>query len=155
MLALLNEFSTTHRSTKLGVSNEYHFKAKRIFEQDDFKLILTFLYETTQSIIEILIQNKVSSIKSLMSKEKEILLQLFALYDQAFSWEFTSSKHVLKNLISSFSETSIKSSTDINLEPTPEFNDFFLNSNLISILFKFYEITRHLDDSEITHAAIQ
>jgi hypothetical protein len=114
-----------------------------------------FLYETTHSFIETLSQNKVTSIKHFDSTSKEILLQLFALYDQAFNWEFTQhNKHVLKNLIGNFSNTlNAKSSTNVNLEPTPEFKDFFLNPNLISILFKCYSLVR--DDPEISHATIQ
>ncbi len=152
ILALINEFSNSNQSNKLGFSNTNHFKVKQTFEHDDFKHILLFLYETTQSLIETLIQSKISSIKSLGSMEKEIILQLFGLFDQAFSWEFTSSKHVLKNIIGDFSQPIIKL-TNTNLEPTAEFTDFFLNPNLVSILFKSYLLVR--DDSEICHAAIQ
>ena len=152
VLALINEFSHSNLSNKLGFSNTNHFKVKQTFEQDDFKHILLFLYETTQSLIETLIQSKILSIKSLGTKEKEIILHLFGLYDQAFSWEFTSSKHVLKNVIGDFSQSIIKL-TATNLEPTPEFSDFFFNPNLVSILFKCYLLVR--DDSEICHAAIQ
>jgi hypothetical protein len=37
MLALLNEFSNTSRSTKLGISNDAHFMAKRSFEVINFE----------------------------------------------------------------------------------------------------------------------
>jgi len=40
-----------------------------------------------------------------------------------------------------------------NLEPTPEFKEFFLNPNLISLLFSCYELVR--DDVEMAHACIQ
>ena len=155
MLALLNEFSNTNRSTKLGLSSDSHFTAKRIFEQDEFKLILMFIYETTQSLIEGLIQSKISSIKSLDTDSKEMLMQLFSLCDQSFNWEFTSSKHILKNLIGNFSQSNTKSTSNgsTNLEPTPEFKDFFLNPNLISLLFKCYVLVR--EDSDMSHAAIQ
>ena len=155
MLALLNEFSNTNRSTKLGLSSDSHFTAKRVFEQDEFKLILMFVYETTQSLIESLVQNKITSIRSLDSSAKEMLMQLFLLCDQSFNWEFTSSKHVLKNLIGNFTQSNTKSATSSssNLEPTPEFKDFFLNPNLISLLFKCYVLVR--DDPDMSHAAIQ
>ncbi len=110
--------------------------------------------------------------KSLDSDSKEMLMQLFALIDQSFSWEFTSSRRIktikwyenhyniiissnnldiLKNLIGSQSNSSNRSGS--NLEPTPEFKDFFLNANLISLLFECYELVR--DDSDMAHAAIQ
>ena len=156
MLALINEFSNTSRSTKLGLSNDSHFKVKRIFEQDEFKLILVFVYETTQSLIESIYQNKIISIKTLDAISKDILLQLFTLYDQSFSWEFTSSKHVLKNLIGNFTQSNLKSSNSsplVNLEPTPEFKDFFLNPDLVKILFKCYCFVR--DDSDFSHSVMQ
>lgn len=43
--------------------------------------------------------------------------------------------------------------TTPTLEPTPEFKDFFLNQNLITLLFKCYELVR--DDQDMAHAAIQ
>jgi hypothetical protein len=58
---------------------------------------------------------------------------------------------ILKNLIGNQSNTTNSSSS--NLEPTPEFKDFFLNANLISLLFECYELVR--DDSDMAHAAIQ
>ena len=39
------------------------------------------------------------------------------------------------------------------LEPTPDFKDFFLNANLVTLLFKCYELVR--DDQDMAHAAIQ
>ncbi len=39
------------------------------------------------------------------------------------------------------------------LEPTPEFKDFFLNPQLISLLFTCYQLIR--DDPEMAHAAMQ
>ncbi len=92
MQALLNEFANTTKSTKPGLSSDSHFTAKRSFEQNEFKLLLVFLFETTQSLIESLVQNNITSIKSLDSDSNEMLLQLFTLIDQSFNWEFTSSK---------------------------------------------------------------
>ncbi len=37
MLALLNEFSNTNKSTKLGIPNDWHFRAKRLFEVKKIK----------------------------------------------------------------------------------------------------------------------
>lgn len=92
MQALLNEFANTTKSTKLGLSSDSHFTAKRSFEQNEFKLLLVFLFETTQSLIESLVQNNITSVKTLDTDSNEMLLQLFTLIDQSFNWEFTSSK---------------------------------------------------------------
>lgn len=92
MQALLNEFANTTRSTRLGLSSDSHFSAKRAFEQNEFKLLLVFLFETTQNLIESLVQSNITSIKTLDSDSNEMLLQLFTLIDQSFNWEFTSSK---------------------------------------------------------------
>ena len=92
MQALLNEFANTTRSTRLGLSSDSHFSAKRAFEQNEFKLLLVFLFETTQNLIESLVQSNITSIKALDSDSNEMLLQLFTLIDQSFNWEFTSSK---------------------------------------------------------------
>lgn len=95
MQALLNEFSNTTRSTKLGLSSDSHFTAKRLFEQNEFKLMLVFLFETTQNLIQTLLQSNITSIKALDKDSNEMLLQLFTLIDQSFNWEFTSSKRTL------------------------------------------------------------
>ena len=39
------------------------------------------------------------------------------------------------------------------LEPTPEFKDFFLNPNLITLLFQCYELVR--DDTDMAYNTFQ
>lgn len=51
-----------------------------------------FIYETTQELMESLVQNNINTIKALDPDSKEMLMQLFSLIDQSFNWEFTSSK---------------------------------------------------------------
>jgi hypothetical protein len=92
LLALLNEFSNTTRSTKLGLPNDSHFTAKRSFEQTEFKQMLVFIFQTTQSLIESLVQNNIRTIRMIDRDSIEMLMQLFLLIDQSFNWEFTSSK---------------------------------------------------------------
>lgn len=43
MLALLNEFSNSNKSTKLGLPNDSHFTAKRLFEVMCIIIIITFI----------------------------------------------------------------------------------------------------------------
>lgn len=57
--------------------------------------MLIFVFETTQNLINSLKENNINSIKLLDNDSKEMLMQLFALIDQSFSWEFTSSKRNL------------------------------------------------------------
>ena len=56
--------------------------------------MLIFVFETTQNLIHSLKENNINSIKLLDNDSKEMLMQLFALIDQSFSWEFTSSKRI-------------------------------------------------------------
>ena len=94
LLALLNEFSNSTKSTKLGLPNDSHFTAKRAFENSEFKHMLVFIFKTTQSLIESLVQNQIRSIKTIDRDSIEMLMQLFLLIDQSFNWEFTSSKRI-------------------------------------------------------------
>ena len=57
--------------------------------------MLIFVFETKQNLINSLKENNINSIKLLDNDSKEMLMQLFALIDQSFSWEFTSSKRNL------------------------------------------------------------
>lgn len=59
----------------------------------------------------------------------------------------------MKNFIGNFKPTTTQTNVSTNLEPTPEFKEFFLNPNLISLLFSCYELVR--DDVEMAHASIQ
>ena len=68
-------------------------------------------------------------------------------------WENNQFEDVLKNLIGNFKQTNNQTNVATNLEPTPEFKEFFLNPNLISLLFNCYELVR--DDAEMAHASIQ
>jgi hypothetical protein len=46
MLALLNEFSNSNKSTKLGLPNDSHFTAKRLFEVQHIIFILLYYFFT-------------------------------------------------------------------------------------------------------------
>ncbi|RNA22306.1 exportin-4-like, partial [Brachionus plicatilis] len=144
LFAVINEFSNTNKSTKLGQSTESHFNAKRSFEQNEFKSILLFVFDTAKSLIDSLIQSNITNICSVDKESKNLLIQIFNLIDQSFTWEFTSSRHVLKNLIGFTNQSAIKS-----LEPTPEFRDFFLNPQLVQLLFRCYQLVR--DDPDTAH----
>ena len=61
-------------------------------KQNEFKLMLLFVYETTHTLMENLVQNNIKSIKDIDVDSKGMLVQLFTLIDQSFNWEFTSSK---------------------------------------------------------------
>jgi len=54
--------------------------------------MLLFVYETTHTLMENLVQNNIKSIKDIDVDSKGMLVQLFTLIDQSFNWEFTSSK---------------------------------------------------------------
>ncbi len=51
-----------------------------------------FIYETTQELMSNLAQNAITSVTSLDATSRDMLIQLFALIDASFTWEFTSSK---------------------------------------------------------------
>lgn len=57
--------------------------------------MLMFVYETTRNLMENLVQNNIKSIRDIDADSKVMLMQLFALIDQSFNWEFTSSKRKL------------------------------------------------------------
>ena len=54
--------------------------------------MLVFIFKTTQSLIESLVQNNIKSIRVIDRDSIEMLVQLFSLIEQSFNWEFTSSK---------------------------------------------------------------
>jgi hypothetical protein len=165
LLAIITEFSNTNSSTKMGLSSDSHLIAKRTFENNEFKLILVFIFESTQNLMETLIKMESSGdfIYKLDRDSKDLLLLLFRLIEQSFNWEFTSNKHILKNVLCSINQSVVKTSdsnsnevsqvSQVPLEPTPEFKEFFLNPNLISLLFKSYKIMR--DDSDLAHICMQ
>jgi hypothetical protein len=68
------------------------YLTKQKKKQNEFKMLLVFLFETTQSLIEGLQASRVGSVRDLDIDSREMLMQLFSLIDQSFSWEFTSSK---------------------------------------------------------------
>lgn len=107
-----------------------------------------FVFETTNNLIDSLIQSNMSNICSVDQESRNLLIQIFKLIDQCFSWEYISSRHVLKNLIGSTNQ-----SKSFNLEPTPEFEEFFLNPQLVQLMFRCYQLMR--DDPDTAHFAIQ
>lgn len=107
-----------------------------------------FVFETTNSLIDSLYQSNISNICTVDQESRNLFIQIFKLIDQCFSWEFISSRHVLKNLI-----VPTNQSISFVLEPTPEFADFFLNPQLVQLMFRCYQLMR--DDPDTAHFAIQ
>ena len=64
-------------------------------KQNDLKQLLLFVYEAMQSFMASCSSG--ASIRSLHHDSKQMLVQLFALVEQLFSWEFTSSKRKRTN----------------------------------------------------------
>lgn len=69
---------------------------------------------------------------------------------------FCNVQDVLKNLIGASSDANNNNNNSVErgvLEPTPEFKGFFLNPNLVSLLFKCYDLVR--DNVDTAHLCMQ
>jgi hypothetical protein len=79
--ALLNEFSNTNRSSNVGLTVNSHTNAKTIFEKKEMKILLVFVFEYLEHLLE----------TSFTRVNKDYLIQYLGLIETCFTWEFTTS----------------------------------------------------------------
>ncbi|XP_050548233.1 exportin-4-like [Daktulosphaira vitifoliae] len=92
ILALMQEYSTTVKSTDVGLSWESHYAAKKEFEANDLRRIFVF---STQAL------NEIKNLPQSLSQETlTVLKHLLNISENVLVWGFISANNILLNTLS-------------------------------------------------------
>lgn len=139
LTALLNEYSSTGRSSSVGLTWEFHSKCKAAFEQEDLKQVLGFVLQVLYEL---------DRVPAPLPREVAVVLNRFLnIAQQLLSWEFTL-KHPNRRFVGSFS-----SAQNVSFRPPATWRDMVLNHEFVSMMFRLQKKVRY--NSDMAHHALQ
>ena len=94
LVAIMQEYASTVKSSDVGLRWEIHFKVKRQFESTDLKRIFQFIVHALQQAIE--------SSQLLDRESCDLLGRLLAIVEAVLSWFFSPMNQLPKRLIGVF-----------------------------------------------------
>uniref|UniRef100_W5MYC9 Exportin-4 n=1 Tax=Lepisosteus oculatus TaxID=7918 RepID=W5MYC9_LEPOC len=97
LTALLSEFSSSSKTSNIGLSMEFHGSCKRVFQEEDLRQIFVLTVEVLQEF---------SLRENLSAQMSSVFQRYLALANQVLSWNFLPPNHILskdRNHICSFS----------------------------------------------------
>ncbi|XP_070568372.1 exportin-4-like isoform X2 [Ptychodera flava] len=139
LVALLNEYSSSTRSSDVGLSWEFHAICKRTFENNDLKKVFLFSVQVLHEFSDKDI--------SLSRETSAVFNKFLSISEQVLSWDFTPTNVARRN-VGSFS-----SSQNTLFKPSGSWRSTILDHNLIDLFFKLHVKVRH--NSEMGHHSLQ
>ncbi|KAJ3592518.1 hypothetical protein NHX12_007645 [Muraenolepis orangiensis] len=86
LMALLGEFSSSSKTSSIGLSMEFHGSCKRLFQEEDLKQIFMLTVEVLQEF---------SRQENLSAQMSSVFQRYLALANQVLSWNFLPPNHIL------------------------------------------------------------
>ncbi|XP_074663144.1 exportin-4-like [Tubulanus polymorphus] len=139
MGALLNEYATGNRSSKIGLPWEFHNKCKRSFQDSELKRMFLLVLQ---------ILNELLNFGGALSRDIIVLFNRFlSIAEQILNWEFIP-RALPRRFVGLFG-----GSGNIALRPSESWRDIFLKNDVLQIFFKVHEKVHH--NSEMSHHSMQ
>lgn len=138
LTALLNEFSSSSRTSNMGFTWEFHSKCKKAFEENDLKRVFLF---ALQVLYEIERQ------PSPLSRETTAVLnRLLFITESVLCWEFTP-KLSYRRHVGTF-----EMNENVSLKPDESWRPTLLDTNMLQLFFNIHKKVRH--NSDMSHHSI-
>ncbi|CAH1799119.1 unnamed protein product, partial [Owenia fusiformis] len=139
LTSLLDEFSSTSKSSKIGLTWEFHSKCKRSFEDADLKKVFSFCLQ---------VLHELEKCASPLNRDVTYLsIRFLTITEQLLNWQF-SSRHPIRNRIGSFMIYG-----SVPFRPLETWQDVILDRGVLDLFFKIHEKVRH--NSEMAHHSMQ
>ncbi|ESO89303.1 hypothetical protein LOTGIDRAFT_106479, partial [Lottia gigantea] len=139
LTSLLNEYSSSSRTSNTGFTWEFHTKCKRAFETNNLKKVFLFCLQ---------VLNEIDAQPSPLTREATAVLnRVLSITEQVLSWEF-SPKSLLRRRVGLF-----ETNNYVTLKPNEAWRDTLLDRNILQLFFKIHEKARF--NSEMAHHSIQ
>ncbi|GCB70376.1 hypothetical protein scyTo_0008560 [Scyliorhinus torazame] len=138
LTALLSEFSSSTKTSNIGLSMEFHGSCKRIFQEDDLRQIFVLTVEVLQEF---------SRRENLSAQMSSVFQRYLALANQVLSWNFLP-PNLGRHYIAMF-----ESSQNVMLKPTESWRETLLDSRVMDLFFTVHRKIR--EDSDMAQDSLQ
>ncbi|OWF40176.1 Exportin-4 [Mizuhopecten yessoensis] len=138
LTALLNEYSSSSRTSSVGFTWEFHTRCKRAFEESDLKRVLLFALQ---------VLNELEKQASPLPREAmAVLNRMLSISEQVLCWEFV--PKAARRHVGSF-----EMNQNIPLKPNEKWRDTLMDKTVLILFFKIHRKVRH--NSEMAHHSTQ
>ncbi|XP_041128482.1 exportin-4 isoform X2 [Polyodon spathula] len=138
LTALLSEFSSSSKTSNIGLSMEFHGSCKRLFQEDDLRQIFLLTVEVLQEF---------SRRENMNAQMSSVFQRYLALASQVLSWNFLP-PNLGRHYIAMF-----ESSQNVMLKPTESWRETLLDSRVMELFFTVHRKIR--EDSDMAQDSLQ
>lgn len=138
LTALLSEFSSSSKTSNIGLSMEFHGNCKRVFQEEDLRQIFMLTVGVLQEF---------SRRESLNAQMSSVFQRYLALANQVLSWNFLP-PNLGRHYIAMF-----ESSQNVLLKPTESWRETLLDSRVMDLFFTVHRKIR--EDSDMAQDSLQ
>ncbi|XP_026074158.1 exportin-4 [Carassius auratus] len=138
LTALLSEFSSSSKTSNIGLSMEFHGSCKRVFQEDDLRQIFMLTMEVLQEF---------SRRENLNAQMSCVFQRYLALANQVLSWNFLP-PNLGRHYIAMFEATQ-----NVMLKPTESWRETLLDHRVMDLFFTVHRKIR--EDSDMAQDSLQ
>ncbi|XP_036152455.1 exportin-4 isoform X1 [Myotis myotis] len=138
LTALLSEFSSSSKTSNIGLSMEFHGNCKRVFQEEDLRQIFVLTVEVLQEF---------SRRENLSAQMSSVFQRYLSLANQVLSWNFLP-PNLGRHYIAMF-----ESSQNVLLKPTESWREALLDSRVMELFFTVHRKIR--EDSDMAQDSLQ
>uniref|UniRef100_A0A8D2D5N7 Exportin-4 n=1 Tax=Sciurus vulgaris TaxID=55149 RepID=A0A8D2D5N7_SCIVU len=132
LTALLSEFSSSSKTSNIGLSMEFHGNCKRVFQEEDLRQIFMLTVEVLQEF---------SRRENLNAQMSSVFQRYLALANQVLSWNFLPPNYILLMIEHFF------------FAPTESWRETLLDSRVMELFFTVHRKIR--EDSDMAQDSLQ
>uniref|UniRef100_A0A8C2ZUG6 Exportin-4 n=1 Tax=Cyclopterus lumpus TaxID=8103 RepID=A0A8C2ZUG6_CYCLU len=129
LTALLNEFSSSSKTSSIGLSMEFHGSCKRLFQEDGLRQIFMLTMEVLQEF---------SRRENLNAQMSSVFQRYLALANLVLCWNFLPPNHILPF---------------VTLKPTESWREALLDTRVMDLFFTVHRKIR--EDSDMAQDSLQ
>ncbi|XP_041739254.1 exportin-4 isoform X4 [Coregonus clupeaformis] len=138
LTALISEFSSSSKTSNIGLNMEFHGSCKRIFQEDNLRQIFVLTMEVLQEF---------SRRENLNAQMSSVFQRYLALANQVLSWNFLP-PNLGRHYIAIFESTQ-----NVMLKPTETWREALLDTRVMDLFFTVHRKIR--EDSDMAQDSLQ
>ncbi|XP_049583005.1 exportin-4 [Syngnathus scovelli] len=138
LTALLSEFSSSSKTSSIGLSMEFHGSCKRLFQEDGLRQIFAMTMEVLQEF---------SRRENLSAQMSCVFQRYLALANQVLSWNFLP-PNLGRHYIAMF-----EAAQNVMLKPTETWREALLDTRVMDLFFTVHRKIR--EDSDMAQDSLQ
>ncbi|KAM8857681.1 exportin-4 isoform 1-T1 [Synchiropus picturatus] len=138
LMALLTEFSSSSKTSSIGLSMEFHGNCKRVFQEEGLRQIFMLTMDVLQEF---------SRRENINAQMSSVFQRYLALANQVLSWNFMP-PNLGRHYIAMFEATQ-----NVMLKPTETWREALLDTRVMDLFFTVHRKIR--EDSDMAQDSLQ